>query len=171
MIVDKVGAYTSGQHPDLARRRAGGLCRAHRVSGALRLASGVPRRGDDLIPTIGATLGAVICVLVALPTKPLWPNTVLVALFFVLYQQLENYVIAPRIMRKPIPAQARRRIAGQLDRRYRARIDRRTMMAIPVAAGVKVLMDERLQARDEADTHPTTPDDDEDDDERAPPPG
>jgi hypothetical protein len=34
-------------------------------------------------------------------------------------------------------------------------------MAIPIAAGVKVLMDERLQARDEADTHPAAPDDDE----------
>ena len=40
----------------------------------------------DLIPTIGATLGAVICVLVALPTTPLWPNTVLLAVFFVRYQ-------------------------------------------------------------------------------------
>ena len=29
-------------------------------------------------------------------TTELWPTTVLVAAFFVAYQQLENYLIAPR---------------------------------------------------------------------------
>lgn len=53
----------------------------------------------DLIPMIGATLGAVICVLVALLATSVWPATVLVAAFFGLYQQLENYVIAPPVMR------------------------------------------------------------------------
>ena len=48
---------------------------------------------------IGATLGAVICVLVALLATSVWPATVLVAAFFGLYQQLENYVIAPPVMR------------------------------------------------------------------------
>ena len=44
----------------------------------------------DLIPMIGATLGAVICVLAALLTTELWPTTVVVAIFFVAYQQLET---------------------------------------------------------------------------------
>ena len=52
----------------------------------------------DLIPMIGATLGAVICVLAALLTTELWPTTVVVAIFFVAYQQLENYFLAPRIL-------------------------------------------------------------------------
>jgi hypothetical protein len=39
-------------------------------------------------------------------------------------------------------------------------------MAIPIAAGVTTLLSERLQARDEADAHPTAPDDDD----NAPPP-
>ena len=44
---------------------------------------------------MGATLGAVICVLVALLATSVWLAMVLVAAFFGLYQQLENYVIAP----------------------------------------------------------------------------
>jgi predicted PurR-regulated permease PerM len=54
----------------------------------------------DLIPMIGATLGAVLGVTVALFTTELWPTTILVAAFFIAYQQLENYLIAPRVLRR-----------------------------------------------------------------------
>ena len=60
----------------------------------------------DLIPLIGATLGAVICITVALFATRLWPTTVLVLVFFVVYQQIENYLIAPRIMRGPVQLSA-----------------------------------------------------------------
>ncbi len=59
----------------------------------------------DLIPLIGATLGAVICIAVALFATRLWPTTVLVLVFFVVYQQIENYLIA-RIMRGPVQLSA-----------------------------------------------------------------
>jgi predicted PurR-regulated permease PerM len=114
----------------------------------------------DLIPTIGATLGAVVCVLVALPTTRLWPNTVLVAVFFVLYQLLENYVIAPRIMRSTIQLRPGAVLLASLIGGTALGLVG-ALMAIPIAAGVTTLLSERLQARDEADTHPTAPDDDE----------
>jgi predicted PurR-regulated permease PerM len=41
----------------------------------------------------------VICVLVAMLATSVWPATVLVAEFFVLYRQLENYATAPPVMR------------------------------------------------------------------------
>ena len=56
----------------------------------------------DLIPSIGATLGAVICLLVALPTTHLWPNVVLL----VVYQMLKNYLIAPRVMHGSVQLRA-----------------------------------------------------------------
>jgi predicted PurR-regulated permease PerM len=56
----------------------------------------------DLIPMIGATLGAVVRIAVALLAPRLWPTTVLVAVFIVAYQQLENYVLASRIARRPV---------------------------------------------------------------------
>ena len=52
----------------------------------------------DLIPQVGATLGAAIVSLVALTVSV--PVAVATLVFFVLYQQLENWVIYPRVMRR-----------------------------------------------------------------------
>jgi predicted PurR-regulated permease PerM len=107
----------------------------------------------DLIPTIGATLGAVICVLAALLTTELWPTTVIVAIFFVVYQQVENYFIAPRILRTTISLSAPAvLLSGLIGGTALGLIG--ALMAIPVAAGLKVVLGERLLARDsaEADT-------------------
>ncbi len=166
VIVDKVGAYTSGNIliSLVAGLAAFAALTAARVPLAAPLAFLVAV--TDLIPTIGATLGAVICVLIALPTTPLWPNTVLLAVFFVLYQLLENYAIAPRIMRKTIELRPGAvLLAGLIGGTALGLIG--ALMAIPIAAAVTVLLSERLQARDEADTDPATAGDDE----GAPPPG
>ena len=58
-----------------------------------------------LIPMIGATLGAIIGVTVALFSTNLL-HTLLVAAFFVAYQQLENYVLSPRISQKTMELNA-----------------------------------------------------------------
>ena len=55
----------------------------------------------DLIPTVGATLGALAAVAVAF----LGGSTVdgiATVIFFVIYQQVENYVIVPRVMKKAV---------------------------------------------------------------------
>jgi len=104
----------------------------------------------DLIPMIGATLGAVICVLAALLTTELWPTTVIVAIFFVVYQQVENYLIAPRILRHTVSLNAAAvLLAALIGGTVLGLIG--ALMAIPVAAGLKVMLAERLQARDAAD--------------------
>lgn len=155
VTVDKVGAYTSG---NIAISLVAGLA-AFAALTALRVPFAVPLAFvvavTDLIPTIGATLGAIICVLVALPTTPLWPNTVLLAAFFVLYQQLENYAIAPRIMRKTIELRPGAvLLASVIGGTALGLIG--AVLAIPITAAVTVLLSERLQARDEADTDPAT---------------
>lgn len=53
-----------------------------------------------LIPLIGATLGAVVVVIVGLTQST--TAAILLFAFYVLYQQFENYVIAPRIMRRAV---------------------------------------------------------------------
>jgi predicted PurR-regulated permease PerM len=104
----------------------------------------------DLIPMIGATLGAVAGVGAALLTTDLWPTTVIVALFFVGYQQLENYVIAPRILRHTVSLSAAAvLLAGLIGGTVLGLIG--ALMAIPVAAGLKVVLAEQLRARDSAD--------------------
>ena len=107
----------------------------------------------DLIPMIGATLGAVACLLATLLTTELWPTTVIVAIFFVAYQQLENYLIAPRILRHTVSLSAAAvLLAGLIGGTVLGLIG--ALMAIPVAAALKVVLAERLHARDLAAADP-----------------
>ncbi|HIW63084.1 MAG TPA: AI-2E family transporter [Candidatus Stackebrandtia excrementipullorum] len=54
----------------------------------------------DLIPQIGATLGAVVVTLVALTVSP-WV-AVATAVFFLVYQQVENWLVYPWVMRRSV---------------------------------------------------------------------
>jgi predicted PurR-regulated permease PerM len=54
----------------------------------------------DLIPLVGATLGAIPTVMVAFLDSP--RNGVLVIIFYVVYQQLENHVLQPTIMSRTV---------------------------------------------------------------------
>jgi predicted PurR-regulated permease PerM len=150
VMVDKVGAYMIG---NLLISLAAGV-----ASFAVFTALGVPFAVPlalavalcDLIPMIGATLGAVIGVLATLLTTELWPATVVVAVFFVAYQQLENYLIAPRILRHTVSLSAAAvLLAALIGGTVLGLVG--ALMAIPVAAALKVVLAEQLHARDAAD--------------------
>jgi predicted PurR-regulated permease PerM len=161
VMVDKVGAYTVGNIVVslIAGLAAFAALTALRIPLALALAFVVAV--TDLIPSIGATLGAVICVLVALPTTHLWPNVVLLAVFFVLYQLLENYLIAPRVMHGSVNLRAGAVLLATLIGGAALGLVG-ALMAIPIAAGVQQLLSERFEARD-ADTSTPPPSDSEND--------
>jgi predicted PurR-regulated permease PerM len=102
----------------------------------------------DLIPMIGATLGAIIGVTVAVFSTDL-VHTVLVAAFFIAYQQLENYVIAPRVLKTTVELGAAAvLIAGLIGATVLGLVG--ALMAIPVAAAFNVLLNERLIAHETA---------------------
>lgn len=157
VMVDKVGAYTVGNIVVslIAGLAAFAALTALRIPLALALAFVVAV--TDLIPSIGATLGAVICLLVALPTTHLWPNVVLLAVFFVLYQLLENYLIAPRVMHGTVHLRAGEVLLATLIGGAALGLVG-ALMAIPIAAGVQQLLSERLEARD-ADAQSPAPGD------------
>ena len=103
----------------------------------------------DLIPMIGATLGAIIGVTVALFSSGVWPTTVLVAAFFIAYQQLENYLIAPRVLKTTVELGAAAvLIAGLIGATILGLVG--ALMAIPIAAAFNVLLNERLTAHETA---------------------
>jgi predicted PurR-regulated permease PerM len=54
----------------------------------------------DVIPMIGATLGAVIVCAIGFATDP--KIGIICVIFYVLYQQVENYVIYPRVMSRSV---------------------------------------------------------------------
>jgi predicted PurR-regulated permease PerM len=149
LVVDKVGGYMIG---NIIISIVAGVCSylAFRLLGvpfATPLA--VLVAVFDLIPMIGATLGAVVGVLVALFTSPLWPTTVLVAAFFVAYQQIENYLIVPRVLKTTVDIGAAAvLLAGLIGATLLGLVG--ALMAIPVAAAFNVLLNERLDVREAA---------------------
>ncbi len=54
----------------------------------------------DVIPMIGATIGAVIVTAIAFAEDP--KIGIACAIFYIVYQQVENYVIYPRVMSKSV---------------------------------------------------------------------
>jgi predicted PurR-regulated permease PerM len=150
VMIDKVGAYMIG---NLLVSIVAGLASFVAFT-ALKVPFSVPLAFVvalcDLIPMIGATLGAVIGVLVALFAADLWPTTVLVAAFFIVYQQLENYFVAPRILRSTVNLSAAAvLLAGLIGATALGLVG--ALMAIPVAAAMKVVLTEQLLAREQAD--------------------
>jgi predicted PurR-regulated permease PerM len=72
---------------------------------------------------------------------------VIVVLFFAGYQQLENYLIAPRILRQTVSLSAAAVLVAALAGGTVLGLAG-ALMAIPVAAALKVVLAERLRERD-----------------------
>lgn len=99
-ILNKVGAYMVGA---LTIAVLAGVCTlvfAMIVGLAYPFALAVVVTVCDLVPQIGATLGAVIVSLVGFATDV--PTGIACIVFFVIYQQLENYLIYPKVMRRSV---------------------------------------------------------------------
>jgi predicted PurR-regulated permease PerM len=97
-----------------------------------------------LLPMIGATLGAALVCTVAVFDEP--RKAVIALIYYVVYQQIENYVVAPRIMQRTVSvpgavtvvaALAGGALLGMLG----------ALLAIPVAAGLLLLYEEVLVPR------------------------
>jgi predicted PurR-regulated permease PerM len=157
VMVDKVGGYMIGNIVISLFAGASSFICLELVGVPYALPLAFTVAFADLIPMIGATLGAVACVTVSLFTVGIWPKTVVVVLFFVLYQQVENYLLVPRVFRNTVemPSAAVLLVAmvgGALLGLVGA------VMAIPIAATVKVVMSPTITSPDrpppKADTAP-----------------
>jgi len=95
----------------------------------------------DLIPAVGATLGAILCVIVAAFAGI--GALVATAIFFIVYQQVENYVIVPRVMKQAIDLSPAAVILAVLIGGSLAGFAG-ALLALPVAAVIKVLIRDLL---------------------------
>jgi len=98
----------------------------------------------DLVPAVGATLGAVVCVLVAAFSSI--GAAVFTGVYFILYQQFENYFIAPRVMKKAIDLSPAAVIVSTLIGGSLAGFAG-ALLALPIAAAVKVVISDVLGRR------------------------
>jgi predicted PurR-regulated permease PerM len=98
-IVDNVGSYVSGAFIVAMAAGISSLIFMFAVGlGQYAIALAAVVTLLDVIPLIGATLGAVIVTLIGFATAP--HIGLFCIVFYVLYQQLENYLIYPRVMRR-----------------------------------------------------------------------
>ena len=93
----------------------------------------------DLIPLVGATLGAIPAVIVSFFVSI--PTGIATLVYFFLYQQGENYVIAPRVMTKAVDLSPAAVLVSALIGASLLGVVG-VLMAIPAAAAVKLLVQE-----------------------------
>ena len=97
-----------------------------------------------LIPMVGATLGAVLVGLVAFFDEP--QKALIVGVYYLIYQQVENYVVVPRIMQSTVSVPGAVTIVAALAGGTLLGV-LGALLAIPVAAGLLLLYEEVLLPR------------------------
>ncbi len=143
-IIRRIGGYISGQ---VAVASINGVCSfvmmtILHIPYALLLAIIVGLLG--LIPMVGATIGAVVVGLVGLTQSV--KIALIVAVYYVIYQQIENYLISPRVMSRTVEvpggvALVAALIGGTLFGVLGA------LVAIPFAAAILLLIQQVLIPR------------------------
>jgi predicted PurR-regulated permease PerM len=146
-IFEKIGGYIAGQVTValIAGSLAGLFLTIIGMPFPIALALWVTI--SALIPLVGATLGAIPAAVVGLFTSiGMGIGTII---YFIVYQQVENYVIAPRVMTRavdisPAAVLISALIGGNLLGFFGA------LMAIPTAAAVKLIVQEVVIPRVES---------------------
>ena len=93
----------------------------------------------DLVPQVGGLLGAIPAIAVGLLISPL--KGLLVALWYVAYQQLENNLIGPRVMSDAVDLSAPAVLVASLIGAEIAGFAG-ALLALPVAAVIKVVIED-----------------------------
>jgi predicted PurR-regulated permease PerM len=146
-ILEKIGGFIAGQ---IVVALIGGILAfiflwAMQVPSPVALALWVTIAA--LIPLIGATIGAVPAVIVAFVHST--TTGVIVLLYFIVYQQVENYVIAPRVMTRAVDVSpAAILVAALIGGTLLGFVG--ALMAIPAAAAIRLISQEVLQPRAES---------------------
>ena len=97
-----------------------------------------------LVPMVGATLGAVLVCMVAFFDDP--RSALIAGIYYLVYQQVENYVIAPRIMQRTVSVPGAVTVVAALAGGTLLGV-LGALLAIPVAAAALLLVDEVLVPR------------------------
>jgi predicted PurR-regulated permease PerM len=97
-----------------------------------------------LIPMVGASIGAALVCLVAAFDEP--QKAVVALVYYVVYQQVENYVVAPKIMQRTISVPGVVTVIAALVGATLAGV-LGALLAMPVAAGLLLIYEEVVLPR------------------------
>ena len=101
----------------------------------------------DVIPLIGATIGAVIVTTVAFFVS--LPVGIATGIFFLVYQQVENYLIYPRVMSRSVDVNPAAAIVGALIGGTLLGFVG-ALLAVPATAAIQLIMREVLVPRQDS---------------------
>ncbi|WP_242903831.1 AI-2E family transporter [Actinomadura terrae] len=146
-ILDRIGGYVAGQFTIafIAGLSSYIFLEIMGVKYALALALIVAV--TDLIPLVGATVGAIVVCLVAFLTGTVTDGSICIA-FYVIYQQVENYLIYPRVMKRTVDVQPAVTIVAALIGAALLGVVG-ALLAIPTAAAISLIIREVLMPRQE----------------------
>ncbi len=141
-ILAKVGAYMVGALAIAVVAGASSFVVAMVLSLAYPFALAVAVAVCDLIPQIGATLGAVIVSLVGFASSV--TAGIVCVVFFIVYQQVENYLIYPNVMRRSVKvSDVAAVVAALLGVALFGVVG--ALVAIPMVAGIQLIIREVVQ--------------------------
>ena len=101
----------------------------------------------DLIPLVGASIGAVMVTVVAFFVS--WPVGVATLIFYVIYQQVENYLVYPRVMKRSVDVSPAAAIVSVLIGGALLGVVG-ALLAIPICAAIQLILKEVVIPRQEA---------------------
>ena len=101
----------------------------------------------DVIPMIGATLGAVVVCAIGFATDV--RTGIACVVFFVIYQQVENYVVYPRVMSRSVDIPGAVAVIAALIGATLLGV-MGALLAIPIAAAVMLILREVVHRRQDA---------------------
>jgi predicted PurR-regulated permease PerM len=93
----------------------------------------------DLIPIVGSTVAGIVVALVALTVS--WPVALGTAAFYIVYRNLEDYLITPKVMRRTVQVSGLVTVIAVLIGGALLGIIG-ALIAIPIAAAVKLVLEE-----------------------------
>ncbi|MCW2613943.1 MAG: hypothetical protein JWN08_937 [Frankiales bacterium] len=97
-----------------------------------------------LVPLIGATIGAVVITAVALFTSV--KAGIIVAVYYLVYQQVENYLLYPKIMKRSVDVSPAATVVAVLVGGSLLGV-LGALLAIPIAAAVQLVLNEVVAPR------------------------
>jgi predicted PurR-regulated permease PerM len=100
----------------------------------------------DLIPMVGASIGSVVVSLIVAIQS--WQMGLTMFVFFVVYQQIENYLIYPRIMKRAVNVHPAAAIVGALVGGGLLGFIG-AILAIPTVAAIQLILEEVVLPRQE----------------------
>ncbi|CAL9598489.1 hypothetical protein SUDANB121_05403 [Nocardiopsis dassonvillei] len=137
-IVLRIGAFIAGQLVVAAITGTVGFLFLWAVGSAYALTLGLVVGVTALIPLVGTTIGALAASAAMAVVDP-WLGLFTLA-FFLVYQQIESYVISPRVMRRAVHVSPTANITAALVGGAMMGLVG-ALLAIPVAAALTIILD------------------------------